>query len=151
MTEPRTTGQRTADVITALEENRDVWLATASRSGRPHLIPVSAWWDGANVVVTTIGSSRTARNLAANGAGRIALGSPEDAMMLDVEVAGSVPVADADPKLAAGFSAGVGWNPADEDGSWTYYVLRPVRGQAYRGYGELEGRDVMRDGAWLRG
>jgi hypothetical protein len=29
------------------------------------------------------------------------------------------------------------------------FRLRPVRVQAYRGYDELEGRDVMRDGDWL--
>jgi hypothetical protein len=30
-----------------------------------------------------------------------------------------------------------------------FFRLRPTRIQAYRGYGELEGRDVMRGGRWV--
>ena len=63
----RSIQQRRADVLAALERNRDLWLATVSRSGRPH----------------------------------------------------------------------------------RFFRLAPSRIQAYRGYGELEGRDVLNDGRWL--
>lgn len=149
MTETRSTGQRTSDVIAALEENGDAWLATASPAGQPHLIAVSSWWDGEQIVIATIGSSRTARNLDANGRARLALGAPDDVIMIDVKVSGSVPVDGAEPELAAGFAAAVGWNPSEEGSNWRFFRLRPVLAQAYRGYGELEGREVMRGGRWL--
>jgi len=78
--------QRKTDVLAALNKQADLWLATADMTGRPHLIAISAWWDGSKVIVATTGGSRTAM---------------------------------------------------------------PSRIQAYRGYDELSGRDVMRDGRWL--
>jgi hypothetical protein len=151
MSETRSTGQRTSDVLAALEQNRDAWLATASPTGQPHLIAVSSWWDGEQVVIATVGSSRTARNLDAGGRARLALGSPEDVIMIDVKVSSSAPVDGADPELVAGFTAAAGWNPAEEGSNWRFFRLRPVQAQAYRGYGELEGREVMRGGRWLEG
>ena len=59
----RDTATRKADVLAALEQQNDVWLSTADRDGRAHLIPVSAWWDGTHLVIATAGASRTARNL----------------------------------------------------------------------------------------
>ena len=149
MSELRTTAQRKADVLAALERNSDAWLATAGRSGRPHLIAVSAWWDGDAMVFATTSGSLSARNLDETRVARLAVGSTEDAIMIDVEVLGGVPVAEADATLAQGFAAAVGWNPADEGPDWKFFRLRPLRMQAYRGYGELERRDVMRDGKWL--
>jgi hypothetical protein len=149
MSELRSPQQRKADVLSALAQNRDLWLATASRSGRPHLIAVSSWWDGDRVAVATTAGSRTARNLDATGAGRLALGSPEDVVVIDVKAVDSVPVPDAGTDLTTGFSEAAGWSPAEESGSWVFYRLEPVHVQAYRGYGELEGRDVMRDSRWL--
>jgi hypothetical protein len=147
--ELRTTEQRRADVLDALGRNRDAWLATADRSGRPHLIAVSSWWDGERVVLATLGTSRTARNLAATGVARLALGSPDDVIMIDVRVADSTPVAEAEAALPAGFESAVGWNPAEAGAGWWYFRMLPVRIEAYRGYDELEGRTVMRDSRWL--
>jgi hypothetical protein len=145
----RSTPQRKADVVAQLERNGDAWLATSDSSGRPHLIAVSAWWDGERMVIATTAASRTARNLGETRIGRFAVGSPDDAIMLDVELGDSIPVADAEADLSDGFAAAVGWNPADEGTNWRFFRLRPIRIQAYRGYGELECREVMRDGAWL--
>jgi len=149
MSELRSTGQRKSDVLASLAENRDMWLATSSPTGRPHMIAVSSWWDGKQVVIATIGTSRTARNLDATGLGRFALGSPDDVVMIDVRVLDSVPVHHADPLLAAGFAAAAGWNPLEEAGSWKFFRLTPLEVQAYRGYGELQGRQVMHDSQWL--
>jgi Pyridoxamine 5'-phosphate oxidase len=147
--ELRSASQRKADVIEALERNSDLWLATAGASGGAHLIAVSAWWDGASIVIATTGGSRTARNLEATRSGRLAIGSPADAIMVDVRLEDSVPVAEADSELATGFATGVGWNPAEAGSGWKFFRLRPVRIQSYRGYDELAGRDVMRDSRWL--
>ena len=61
----RDTQTRKADALAALEQQADLWLSTADPDGRPHLIPVSAWWDGTNLVIATAGASRTARNMKA--------------------------------------------------------------------------------------
>jgi hypothetical protein len=145
----RTTAERKADAIAALERNGDAWLATADRSGRPHLIAVSAWWDGERIVIATLGASRTARNLDAGELARVALGAPDDVVMIDARVVDSVPADESAAELAAGFSAAVGWDPREEPGAWRFFRLAPVAIQAYRGYSEQEGRDVMREGRWL--
>jgi hypothetical protein len=149
MSDLRTIEQRKTDVLAALGQNRDLWLATSSRSGRPHLIAVSTWWDGSGLVMATVDGSRTARNLDATGVGRLGAGTTDDVIMIDVRVAGSVPVADAPSGLKDGFAAGAGWDPAEEGDGWRFFRLQPMAIQAYRGYGELEGRQVMRDANWL--
>lgn len=149
MSELRTTEQRKSDVIAALEHNGDAWLSSASPSGRPHLIAVSTCWTGSEIVIATRGPSRTARNLDATRSARLAIGSPDDAILVDVDVVESLAAGPASGETGKVFVAGAGWNPADEGPDWRYFRLRPVRIQAYRGYGESEGRDVMRDGNWL--
>jgi hypothetical protein len=149
MSELRTSNQRKADVLAALDGNSDAWLATAGRSGRPHLIAVSSWWHDGLLTIATRAASQTARNLDSTRTGRVALGAPADVVMIDVELDSAVAVADAPAALSRGFSAGVGWDPAEEGPDWRFFTLRPTRIQAYRGYGELEGRDIMRDGKWL--
>lgn len=145
----RSHGQRKSDVITALEGNADLWLATAGRDGRPHLVAVSSWWDGEHLVIATRGDTQTARNLDETGRARLAWGSPADAVVIDASLLERTPARGADPGLADGFSNAAGWNPADEGPDWHFFRLRPVRIQAYRGYEEVVGRDVMRRGAWL--
>jgi Pyridoxamine 5'-phosphate oxidase len=144
----RTTEQRKADVLATLERNADLWIATASRSGGPHLVAVSAWWHSPDFVIATVGSSRTARNLDATDVARLALGAPDDVIVVDARLTHSVPVGDADEPLQAGFAAAVGWSPIEEPGAWRFFRLAPTRIQAYRGYGELVGRDVFSDGRW---
>lgn len=141
--------QRKADVLEAMDSNHDVWLATADESGRPHLIAVSSWWDGSRLTITTTRGSRTARNLASNGLARLAIGAPDDVIVIDATLDDRVVVGQADSGLAAGFAEAVGWDPREIGEDWMFFRLRPVRVQAYRGYDELEGRDVMRDGNWL--
>ncbi len=145
----RTGDQRKADALAALERNGDVWLATANRSGRPHLIAVSAWWDGERLTIATLDGSRTARNLDSGRRARVAIGAPDDVVMIDARVIDSAPADDSAGDLAAAFSAAVGWDPREEPGAWKFFRLAPVAIQAYRGYSEQEGRDVMREGRWL--
>jgi pyridoxamine 5'-phosphate oxidase-like protein len=148
MTELRTVQERKADVLGVLEGQRDLWLATADSSSRPHLIAVSAWWDGTDLVVATTASSRTASNLAASSHVRLAAGAPNDVVMIDARVVESMAAGEA-AEVADGFAIAVGWDPREVGEGWAFYRLRPTRIQAYRGYDELEGRDVMRDSRWL--
>jgi hypothetical protein len=147
MSEGRTVEQRRADTRAALDAQRDLWLATADPGGKPHLIAVSAWWDGNRVIIATTAKSRSARNLDATGIARLALGSPEDVIVIDAAVSDRSNVRDAE--FAAGFTAAVGWDPRDINGDWVFFRLTPARIQAYRGYDELQGRDVMLLGHWL--
>ncbi|MGH2465887.1 MAG: pyridoxamine 5'-phosphate oxidase family protein, partial [Candidatus Limnocylindrales bacterium] len=80
---------------------------------------------------------------------RLALGAPDDVIVVDARLTASVLVRSADAPLQAGFAAAVGWSPIDEPGDWRFFRLAPSRIQAYRGYGELEGRDVFNAGRWL--
>ncbi len=148
MPDLRTVEARKADVLGALEAQRDLWLATADTTGRPHLIAVSAWGDGSDLVVATRSDSRTAANLPLGSEVRLAAGSPADVIMIDARVAESVPAGEA-AELADGFTIAVGWDPREVGEGWTFYRLRPTRIQAYRGYDELEGRFVMRNSRWL--
>jgi len=145
----RTIQERKADVLAALERNGDLWIATSSPAGRPQLVAVSAWWNSSDFLIATVGSTRTARNLDATAIARLALGAPDDVIVVDASLTESMPVAEADAAMQAGFSAAVGWSPLEEPGSWRFFRLAPARIQAYRGYGELEGRDVFVDGRWL--
>ena len=139
---------RQADVLAALGRQKDLWIANSDQAGRPHLIAVSAWWDGTEVVIATSAGSRTARNLASNPTARLALGSPEDVIVIDARVAGSRPVEDS-PDMAGDFASAVGWNPREVGEGWVFIRLVPERIQAYKGYDELEGRDVMKNSRWL--
>ena len=149
MSELRTAAARKADVLAAFERPLDLWLGSAGPDGRPHLVPVTGWWDREQVVVATLGTSRTARNLRATGLARLGIGSAEDVIVIDSTVAGSIGVEAADAPLAEGFTQAVGWDPRTVGPGWIFLRLHPVRIQAYRGYNELEGRDVMRDSRWL--
>jgi hypothetical protein len=144
----RDTATRKADVLSALEKQHDVWLATADVAGRPHLIAVSAWWDGVDLVIATTGASKTARNLAMNPAARVARGAPSDAIVIDAQMIDSSAVEDS-PELAGGFAAAVGWDPREVGGGWMFFRLRPTRIQAFRGYDEIQDRDVMIRSRWV--
>ena len=144
----RDTATRKADTLAALEKQHDVWLASADVAGRPHLIAVSGWWDGTDLLVATRGESKTARNLSMNTAAKIARGAPSDAVLLDVQMIESGAVEDS-PDLCRGFAAAVGWDPREAGEGWVFFRLRPNRIQAFRGYDEIEDRDVMTRSRWL--
>lgn len=144
----RDAATRKADVLAALEKQKDVWLATSDVAGRPHLIAVSAWWDGHELVIATRGTTKTARNLGMSPAAKVARGAPSDAIVIDAQMIDSSAVEDS-TALASGFAAAVGWDPREAGDGWMLFRLRPTRIQAYRGYDEIKGRDVMLRSRWL--
>jgi Pyridoxamine 5'-phosphate oxidase len=144
----RDPAQRKADTLAKLEKQADVWLATADPGGRPHLVAVSAWWDGTDLVIATRAGTKTARNLAMNPTAKIARGGPSDAVLIDAHMVESGEV-EASPELCEGFAAAVGWDPREEGKGWNFFRLRPSRIQAFRGYEEVTGRDVMLGSRWV--
>ncbi|HSS60320.1 MAG TPA: pyridoxamine 5'-phosphate oxidase family protein [Candidatus Limnocylindrales bacterium] len=143
----RDTAERKRDVLAALEGQGHYWLVTAEVGGRPHVIGVSGWWDGSQIVVTTLGSSRTARNMAMNPQVKLAHGDPSDAIVIEAQMIDSSAVEDS-TDLAQGFEKAMGWDPR-EMGGWMFFRLRPTRIQAFRGYDEIKGRDVMLRSRWV--
>ena len=145
MTSIRSAEQRKKDVLDALDKQGHYWLSTAEIGGRPHVIGVSGLWDGSQVVVTTLGTSVTARNMSMNPRVVLAGGDPSDAIVIQAGVIDSAAVEDS-PGMSADWKKAMGWTP---DEGWMFFRLRPTRIQAFRGYDEIEGRDVMIRSRWL--
>ena len=87
-TEPARTGrQRRADTIAKLEVvGADTWVATASTTGRAHLVPLSYAWDGECVVLAAEASSLTVRNVRSSGRARLGFGPTRDVEIVDGEL-----------------------------------------------------------------
>lgn len=148
MTGPRDATTRKADALAMwATPNVDVWLATSSPDGVPHLVPLSLGWIGERFVVAVQATSRTARDLAATGRARLAVGPTRDVTMVDAVLERRVGVDD-DAALGGAYAAQADWDPRG-DAAYVFLVLRPERVQAWREADEIAGRTLMRDGAWL--
>jgi hypothetical protein len=146
--EARDRETRKADTLAKLATRTiDVWVATASASGTPHLVPVSLAWVDERVVIAVAGTSVTARNLTASGQARLAVGPTRDVVMIDAVLEQTVDVA-ADVALGEAYVGQSDWDPRREP-DYVFLVLRPVRVQAWREANEIAGRTLMRDGTWL--
>ncbi len=146
--EARDRETRKADTLAMLATPAiDVWVATASAEGAPHLVPVSLAWVDERVVIAVEASSVTARNLIASGQARLAVGPTRDVVMIDAVLEEAVDVT-ADDALGAAYVAQADWDPRRSTG-YVFLVLRPVRVQAWREANEIPDRDLMRDGRWL--
>jgi hypothetical protein len=142
----RSASERKADTIDRLEGDADVWVATAS-AGRPHLVPLSLAWDGAHVILATPASSPTARNAAASGDIRLAVGTSRDVTIIEA-AAEVAPCADAPDPIARCYAARTGWDPRHEDVPHVYLVATPRTMRAWKSLAEINGRTIMRDGHW---
>lgn len=146
-TPSRDAATRKKDVLAFLEKQGHYWLSTAEIGGRPHVIAVSGLWDGSGITVTTLGSSKTAKNMAMNPLVVLAGGDPQDAIVIQAQVIESVPVGES-PRVLQDWKKTMGWDPS-ELGDWMFFLLRPTRIQAFRGYDEIGGRDVMVRSRWV--
>jgi nitroimidazol reductase NimA-like FMN-containing flavoprotein (pyridoxamine 5'-phosphate oxidase superfamily) len=139
----RSTEQRRRDTLARLENDVDLWMATAD-GGTPYLVPLSFRWDGATLLVSTPASSPTGRNLASGGKVRVALGVTRDVVLVE----GDVAVVEPDAGEADAFATKAGFDPRESRG-YLYFRVAPRRIQAWREVDELAGRDLMRDGVWV--
>lgn len=147
MTGPRDPATRKADALAAWSApHADVWVATASAGGEPHLVPLSLLWTGERFVVAVAGGSRTASDLRASGLARLAVGPTRDVTVVDAVLEREVPVDD-DAALGAAYAAQADWDPRGAEG-YVFLVLRPERVQAWREVDEMAGRTLMRRGTW---
>ena len=133
-----------------LETDSDVWLATASPDGVPHLIPLSLGWDGKRLVLFTYSNSLSTRNIEATGVARASLNDTLDVVIVH-GTATAQPLNDAAPDLIDAFVDRAGWDPRGEEDAFSLILLNPDRVIAWNSVEELEGRTIMRDGQWVDG
>ena len=149
LTPQRDAATRKRDVLAQLAKQGHYWLATATVGGKSHVIAVSAWWNGDDeFVFATRGPTITAKNLAMNPAATLVAGTPEDAIVIQGQVIESRAAEDA-RDLCEGFKKACGWDPRAEGSDWIMYRLRPTGIKAFRGYEEVQGRDVMIRSRWV--
>ncbi|MFG2716736.1 pyridoxamine 5'-phosphate oxidase family protein [Streptomyces sp. NPDC048416] len=146
---PRSREQRKQDVLARLEKDEDAWVATASASGVPHLVPLSFVWEQGSLLMCTRRTSPTLRNLESGDRPvHLTLGHTRDV----VHITGTATIV-ATPELptasAEAFAAKVVWDPRDSDPSYTYFRVVPQRIRAWRESNEIAGRDLMSGGSWL--
>jgi nitroimidazol reductase NimA-like FMN-containing flavoprotein (pyridoxamine 5'-phosphate oxidase superfamily) len=144
MDDARSAAQRKHDTLARLAGDVDAWIATADADGNGYLLPLSFLWDGSGVVVSTLSTSVTARNLARGGRVRVGLGELRDVTLIDGT---AEPVRDEQTKNA--FAAKHSWDPRRESDDYAWFRIVPSRLQTWREVNELAGRTLMRDGGWL--
>jgi len=139
--------QRRRDVLALLEREVDVWVASASADGEAMLVPLSFVWDGHRLTVSTPLASKTARNLIRAGVARVALGATRDVVLID----GTIEVIElgAEPDLEEAHAQATEFDPRTLEDRYVYLRITPQRIQAWREVNELQGRHIMRDGAWV--
>jgi hypothetical protein len=130
----------------------DVWVATASVDDgevQPHLVPVSlAWLADERLAIAIQDVSRTARALLAHRTARLGVGPTRDVVLIDAVLDEVHEVGSAPAPLVEQYLRQADWDPRASAG-YSFFVLRPLRIQAWREANEIAGRTLMRDGRWL--
>lgn len=139
----RTREERRADTLRRLEHDIDAWVATAD-GGIPCLVPLSFHWDGGALLLSTLATNPTAKNLMATGRVRLTLGETRDVVLIE----GVAKVVTPSAELAATFAKRTGFNPSALK-NYPYFRVEPISIQAWREVDEIAGRDLMRDGEWI--
>ena len=143
----RSRADRIADTLERLSRDVDLWVASASEDGRAYLVPLSYYWDGSTLTIATPSTTPTARNLIRARWVRAALGQTRDVVILEGRVE-AIPIG-ADPELEDAHARSTGFDPRTLADEYVYLRIAPQEVQAWRESNELEGRVLMRDGAWL--
>lgn len=147
---PRSTHERIAHARERLASEANVWIATSSRQGNPHLVPLSLAWIENRIIVTTPIGTPTASNAGTTRRARAALDGADDVVIIDAAVEVTA-LEQAEDALIERYIAAVEWDPRQEQGAWAVLVLSPQRTQAWNGPAEISGRTIMRAGQWLDG
>jgi general stress protein 26 len=147
MTEPaRPLSVRKQDTLRRLENDVDLWVATASADGKPYLMPLSFLWDGKSLLISTAATNPTAKNLQQNPTAHLALGHTRDVIHITA-TAGFLKPQDLTESEGDAFADKAGFDPRKAD--YPYFRVTPTRIQAWREVNELKDRLLMQDGSWL--
>lgn len=144
----RPTSERVANTIHRLETDTDVWLATASPTGVPHLVPLSLGWDGTRLLLFTYTDSPTSSNIRSKEIARAALDGTVDVVIMDGK-ASIEPLVGVSPGVVDGFAERTGWDPRTEGSEFSLITMMPERVYAWNSVQELKGRLIMKSGQWL--
>lgn len=144
----RSAPTRIAETIDRLSTDDDVWIATASSTGVPHLVPLSLAWHAGQVLVATPADTPTARNVRETGSARASLDSTTDVVIIRAS-ASCTPFEDANEATRTAFVAAAGWNPGTLEGAWSLITLVPDLIHAWNSVAEIQGRTIMRHGTWI--
>lgn len=143
---PRSGEQRKSDTLARLAGDEDAWVSTAGADGVPCMVPLTFVWHDDTLVMTTRTTNPTTVNIAANGLATVALGHTRDVVL--IEAAAEVLTEDEAHDAAAAFVAKTKWDTRGRAG-WCFLRFQPRTIRAWREENELDGRYLMRDGAWL--
>jgi pyridoxamine 5'-phosphate oxidase-like protein len=145
---PRSRARRRRDTEHRLAHDVDLWVASASVAGAPHLVPLSFDWEDGRLLTATPTDSVTGRNLAASRIVRLGLGDVRDVTMIegDVEV---VELDQLDEDRADRFVRRTDFEPRTLPTPYRWFLVTPRRIQAWREVNEMADRELMRDGHWL--
>lgn len=134
-------------MLEKLRSEVDLWVASADEAGRAYLVPLSYYWDGSTLTISTPRASRTAVNLVRAGWARLALGPTRDVVIIEGPVE-TIPIG-TDTRLEDAHAQATGFDPRTLADEYVYLQITPHTIQAWREANELEGRQLMRSGAWL--
>jgi hypothetical protein len=143
----RSTAERIADTLTALERQSECWVASGRPDGSAHLIPLSFAWDGERIVLATFSDSVTVQSARRTGSLRFSLASTSDVVLIDARV----DVADVQSIPGHSYQAFLrqaGFDPRRSGNDYSFLILEPRRVLAWRSEAELSGREIMREGHW---
>jgi len=145
----RTLAERREAALERLGSNTTLWLATASDSRGPHLVPLFYRWDGFRLTTATFEGSRTLKNVRIQPKVRAAIGTAADVLMIDATatIANVADIADIG-EIARRYAQASGNDPQLAPG-FVYVQLAPVRIQLWTDAADIERRTVMRAGVWL--
>ncbi|WP_073501934.1 pyridoxamine 5'-phosphate oxidase family protein [Actinacidiphila paucisporea] len=145
---PRSRVERKRNALRLLENEPDLWAATADAAGVPTLMPLTYLWDGGAVWLSTRPTNPTGANLAASGAVRLCLGTTRD--VVHIEGTATAFTADALPDgVGDAFAAKGGWDPRKDPDRYDFYRVALDQLRAWGTVPELKGRLLMKDGRWL--
>jgi general stress protein 26 len=148
MTDPaRSLSVRKQDTLRRLEQDVDLWVATASADGAPYLMPLSFLWDDKTLLLSTAGSNPTARNLRANPTLQLTLGHTRDVIHIEATARALEPHEITESEGDA-FAEKAGFDPRPLAG-YLFFRVTPTKIQAWREVNELKDRVLLRDGLWL--
>lgn len=139
---------RKQDTLRRLEEDVDLWVATASADGTPYLMPLSFLWDGSTLLLSTAAGNPTAKNLQTNATAHLTLGHTRDVVHISASAEVVQPEALTDSEGDA-FAAKAGFDPRALKSPYPFFRLTPTRIMAWREVDELSNRTLMDDGVWL--
>lgn len=141
----RSPQRRKKDALRRLEQDVDVWVATADLTGRPTLVPLAFWWSGTALVIATHRDNPTARNIVAGGQAVAVLGHSRDVVHIDTA---AEPLDDVPPEYGDAFAVKADWD-ARESAGYRFFRLTPRTVESWRELDEHPDRRLMRDGNWL--